>query len=98
MTNGNENQRPEEVNAHKADDEVIIQAGQKISLPELLGYIEAGKTVIFTGSFRKAALAGGERRTPRGRITGHGAFRVLLSVSLNAREGAGTVTETDTVA
>lgn len=55
MTNGNDNQRTEEVNAHKANDEVIIRAGQKISLPELLGYIKAGKTVIFTGTFRKAA-------------------------------------------
>lgn len=80
MTNDNQNQQPEEVNANKATDEVIIPAGQKITLPELLGYIEAGKTVIFIGSFRKAAL-GQERQTPRDRITGHGAFGILLSDS-----------------
>ncbi|MBO0801719.1 MAG: hypothetical protein J2P25_01390, partial [Nocardiopsaceae bacterium] len=63
MNNRNEKPEPEEVNAHKANGEVIILPDQDISLTELLRYIEAGKTVILIPAPRKAALAARDKQS-----------------------------------
>lgn len=62
MSNADRNHNPEEVNAHKANDEIVILPDQEISLPELFRYIEAGKTVILIPVPRKAALAARHRK------------------------------------
>lgn len=52
-----DSQEPEEVNAHTADDSVILLPADQFRLPEVLKLIESGKIVIVTPASRDAALA-----------------------------------------
>lgn len=55
MSNAAEKPEPEEVNAYKADDTLIILPADEFRLPEVLKLIEAGKTVIVIPAPRNPA-------------------------------------------
>lgn len=55
MSNADRNHNPEEVNAHKTDDSVILLPADQFRLPEVLRMIESGKRIIIIPVSRDAA-------------------------------------------
>lgn len=55
MTETSHSPEPEEVNAHKTDDSVILLPADQFRLPEVLRMIESGKRIIIIPVSRDAA-------------------------------------------